>query len=242
MLNKEKHDAIMKNVLVDIYSDNLLAANLVFKGGTACYLFYNLPRFSVDLDFNLIDVNLTEEVFEKIKKIAAKYGKVERPYIKRHTIFAMIAYAKGFQKIKIEISIRSHDKDSEEIKNFMGVSFLVMKRRAMAANKLVALSERNRLANRDVFDVHWFLSNVNEWDVDEDIIKNKTGKSLVEYFEYLTDFVEKKVPETNILQGLGELISAKQKDWVKSHLKKDLIFQLRNYADSMRRSEEVAKI
>ncbi len=34
----------------DIYTDPMIGPILGFKGGTAVYLFYNLNRFSVDLD------------------------------------------------------------------------------------------------------------------------------------------------------------------------------------------------
>jgi len=44
----------MVQLLKDIYSDIELANYLGFKGGTALMFFYELPRFSVDLDFNLI--------------------------------------------------------------------------------------------------------------------------------------------------------------------------------------------
>jgi len=39
-----------------------------------------------------------------------------------------------------------------------------------------------------------------------------------------------------ILQGLGELLDAKQKDWVKNNLKKDLIFQLKLYREGLKKS------
>ena len=46
-----------------------------------------------------------------------------------------------------------------------------------------------------------------------------------------------KFDNKDILHGLGELLSAKQKDWVRNNLKKDLIFQLKNYADTLRRTK-----
>ena len=55
MLDHAKHRAVLINILKDIYSDPLLRTLLGFKGGTAAMLFYNLPRISVDLDFNLLD-------------------------------------------------------------------------------------------------------------------------------------------------------------------------------------------
>jgi len=62
----------MTQVLKDIYTDADLAAYLGFKGGTALMLFYELPRFSVDLDFNLLQPEKNEIVYQKIRKIALK--------------------------------------------------------------------------------------------------------------------------------------------------------------------------
>ena len=47
----------MGRILKDIYTDVSIAPLLGFKGGTCAYLFYGLPRFSVDLDFDLLEVN-----------------------------------------------------------------------------------------------------------------------------------------------------------------------------------------
>ncbi|PIZ76423.1 hypothetical protein COY05_01425 [Candidatus Peregrinibacteria bacterium CG_4_10_14_0_2_um_filter_38_24] len=65
MLNKEKHQLIMGQILRDIYSDTEISSLLGFKGGTCAYFFYNLPRFSVDLDFDLLkqDLILKEKIF-----------------------------------------------------------------------------------------------------------------------------------------------------------------------------------
>ena len=47
----------MGQILKDIYTDASISSLLGFKGGTCVYLFYNLPRFSVDLDFDLLTIN-----------------------------------------------------------------------------------------------------------------------------------------------------------------------------------------
>jgi len=49
------HNNLLVQILKDIYSDTDISPFLGFKGGTAAYLFYDLPRFSVDLDFDLLD-------------------------------------------------------------------------------------------------------------------------------------------------------------------------------------------
>ncbi|MCK5466183.1 nucleotidyl transferase AbiEii/AbiGii toxin family protein [Candidatus Parcubacteria bacterium] len=226
MLNRQKHEIILKNILKDIYSNNLLAPALGFKGGTACYLFYNLPRFSTDLDFNLLNTDKQNEVFDKIKIIAKKYGTVDEARIKRRTIFIMLSYEKGLQKIKIEISVRDYQ-DDFEIKNFLGISVLTMIPENMFAHKLVAVTERKRIANRDLFDLDYFFEK--NWDINERIIKLRTGKNLKKYLQYLIKFIEKEVKEKMILDGLGEVLSEKQKDWTKKNLKTNLIFKIKNY-------------
>jgi len=54
MLDKNKHREIMYSILRDIFSSDL-GKYLAFKGGTACYFFHGLDRFSTDLDFDLVD-------------------------------------------------------------------------------------------------------------------------------------------------------------------------------------------
>ena len=64
-VNITTHKNILIKILKDIYTDSSLGPLLGFKGGTAAYLFYSLNRFSVDLDFDLLNENKEQEVFEK---------------------------------------------------------------------------------------------------------------------------------------------------------------------------------
>ena len=226
MLNRQKHEIILKNILKDIYSDSLLAVALGFKGGTACYLFYDLPRFSTDLDFNLLNADQQNEIFEKLKSIAGKYGIISEARMKRKTIFILLSYKKGTQKIKMEISVRDYQ-DNFEIKNFLGISVLTMVKENMFAHKLVAAADRKKIANRDLFDLNYFFQK--NWDINERIIKLRTGKNLKNYLQSLAEFIDEKVKENTILDGLGEVLSESQKDWTRGNLKKDLIFKIRNY-------------
>jgi predicted nucleotidyltransferase component of viral defense system len=72
-----KHRNVLLMILKDIYSDTTISPSLGFKGGTALHLFYNLPRFSIDLDFDLLDEEKKEYVFKKILEIAEQYGKIK---------------------------------------------------------------------------------------------------------------------------------------------------------------------
>ena len=133
MLNKEKHQLIMGQILKDIYTDIMISPLLGFKGGTCAYLFYDLPRFSVDLDFDLLEINEENQkmIFEKIINILSEYGQIKDQYLKRFTIFAILSYGDDDHNIKIEISLRKfveNMNESYEIKEYLGISMFAAKK------------------------------------------------------------------------------------------------------------------
>lgn len=225
MLNKDLHKNVFVGILRDIYSDPLLRKNLGFKGGTAAMLFYDLPRFSVDLDFDLLNPELKNEVYQKLEKILSKFGKLTEMADKQHTLFFLVSYKKGERGLKVEVSKRII-KTAYEPKNFLGILMLVMKKEDMAAGKLAALLTRKRFAIRDVFDIWFFLKE--NWQINEEFLKEKTGLSLKQALKKARLLVE-KVKKTELLSGLGELVDNKQKAWVREHLQKDLTFYLKLY-------------
>lgn len=93
-----KHKFFMMQILKDIYSDRELSVCLGFKGGTALMFFYNLPRFSVDLDFNLLDKSKEEAVFGKMRRILLKYGKIDDEAMKFYGPIIVLDYGAGERK------------------------------------------------------------------------------------------------------------------------------------------------
>lgn len=228
-LNTTTHRNILIKILKDIYTDNSLGPLLGFKGGTATHLFYGLNRFSVDLDFDLLDKTKKEEVFEKVEKIVKEYGVIKKKMDKRQTLFILLSYSEEAQNIKIEISKRNFG-SQYEVKNYLGISMLVMKPEDMFAHKLVAMTERGKTANRDIFDIHFFLKN--NWEVNKEIVEKRTKMRFTDYLRKCIKFM-KNMPDKGILFGIGELIDKKQKAWVKLNLKQDTIFLLRLYRSNI---------
>jgi len=225
MLDKGKHQSVMVNILREFYSDPKLRSILGFKGETAAFLFYELPRISVDLDFDILDEGKLPIVFEKVKKILTNFGELREATNKRYTLFFLLSYGKGERKIKVEISKRKSI-SSFEMKNYLGISVLVMKKEDMIAGKLAALLTRKRFAARDLFDLWFFLKQ--GWEINEKKVKENTNLSLVQALRKAIKIVQ-QVPENRILNGLGELLDSKQKQGVREKLKEDLIFQIRLY-------------
>ncbi len=229
VLSKDLHRDAFVTILREIYSDTLLRTNLGFKGGTAAMLFYKLPRFSVDLDFDLLYPEKKEEVFKRLKVILSKYGTVKEASDKHHTLFFLLSYKTGERGLKVEISKRIVN-SAYVPKNFLGISMLVMKEEDMVAGKLAALLTRKKFANRDMFDLWFFLKE--QWQINEEFLKEKSGLSLQEALEKAQPLV-KNVKPIELLSGLGELLDNKQKAWARAHLQDDLIFYLKLYLSNI---------
>lgn len=217
-----KHKAILLQILKEIYSDSSISPFLGFKGGTAALLFYGLDRNSVDLDFDLLDKSKTEEVFEKIHKICSSYGIVSDSYLKKSNLLNVISYAPGAQKIKVEVNTRDFG-SRYELKTFLGISMLVMVKEDAYAHKLMAMYERIGKTSRDVYDVYFFEKK--GWEINQAIVESRSGKT---FKETLVDCVAllNRMDNKHILDGLGELLSEPQKDWVRAKLKEETIFLL----------------
>lgn len=129
----------------------------------------------------------------------------------------------GAQNIKVEINKRDFN-CAYEIKQYLGLSIKVMVQADMVANKLVAMHERIGHANRDIYDVWFFLSN--HWPVNRSIVKLRTNMQYSDFLKACILDLESSNNRT-ILAGMGELLSSKQKAWVKAHLIEETIFLLR---------------
>jgi predicted nucleotidyltransferase component of viral defense system len=213
-------------VLKDIYTNLEIGPFLGFKGGTAAYLFYNLSRFSVDLDFDLLDEAQGDFIFESVQKILEGYGLVREARKKRFSFFYLLSYANKIEhayNIKVEINLRNFG-SRYEVRSYLGISMKVMVQEDMVAHKLVAMYERLGTTNRDIFDTWFFLKN--NWPINEKIIEKRTNMTMKEFLQKCINELE-SMSDRGILSGLGELLDAKQKIWAKEKLRTDTIFLLK---------------
>ncbi|ETB63653.1 TPA: hypothetical protein DIC38_03360 [Candidatus Nomurabacteria bacterium] len=225
-LNYGIHKNILVQILIDIYSDTTISPYLGFKGGTAAYLFYGLDRYSVDLDIDILDESKEDYIFEQVEKIVRKYGEVKEAQKKKYNLIFLLSYenkAKNAQNVKIEINRRQFG-SKYDVRAFNGVSMLVMIKEDMFAHKLVAMHERLGETNRDIFDV-WFFSK-NNWEINKEIVEKRTGMTYKKFLKLCIKELE-DMDNNDILKGLGELVTDKQKAWIKSKLKLETIIQLK---------------
>jgi predicted nucleotidyltransferase component of viral defense system len=227
MVSINKYKFFLVQVLKDIYSNIELANYLGFKGGTALMFFYDLPRFSVDLDFNLLDTTKEKTVYEKVREILLKYGKIRDEAMKFHGPVVVLDYGVGERNLKVEISNRQWD-DHYEIKNLLGIHMRVMVAPDMFAHKLCALLDRGEVANRDIFDSWFFMQR--QTPLNKEIVETCVGMSLADYIQKCIDYLE-RASDRGMLNGLGELMDEDIKKFVRTKLRAEIISLLRFYKE-----------
>jgi predicted nucleotidyltransferase component of viral defense system len=225
MLDPTIHKRVLLQILKAIFSDFDIGPIVGFKGGTAAFLFYDLDRFSVDLDFDLLVLERELEVFEKMISILKRFGELKRVDRKRFSLVFILGYflkADTAQNIKVEINLRQFG-SKFEIKNYLGIPMKVMAPADMVAHKLVAFYERAGKTNRDIYDAWFFLEK--RFPINLEMIEKRTGLTPQSFFKTCLDRLN-EIHDSHILAGMGELLTDSQKVWVKKNLRKELIFQI----------------
>lgn len=227
MIDVNKHKFFMLQILKEIYSDIELANYLGFKGGTALMFLYDLPRFSTDLDFNLLNKDKEELLYQKVRNILLKFGKIHDEAMKFYGPLIVFNYGVGERKLKVEISNREFD-NRYEIKTLLGIRMKVMVLPDMFAHKLCALLDRNELTNRDIFDVHYFMTL--RTPVNKQLVESRMQLSWDDYLQKCIQSLE-KLSDKGMLNGLGELMDEKTKQFVRTKLRTETIGLLRLYKE-----------
>ncbi|MBR5440406.1 MAG: nucleotidyl transferase AbiEii/AbiGii toxin family protein, partial [Prevotella sp.] len=210
----QKHKLYMAQILSLIFKDKDLCNIVCFKGGTALMFFHDLPRFSTDLDFNLLDVEKQDSACQKIRQILMRFGIIDDDAQKYYGAVMVLNYGKGERMLKVEISTRQYD-NHYEMKTLAGTDIRVLTIPDMFAHKLCAMGER--LSPRDVFDV-WFFLQQKHASINEQIIFDRTGKSVAEYALWCAERVHEASPRL-LMQGLGEVVDdGRTKNFIKTKL------------------------
>lgn len=217
----------MVQILKEIYSDIELSNCLGFKGGSALMFFYDLPRFSVDLDFNLLDLSKEDAVYQKVRSILLKYGTIADEAKKFYGPVIVLDYGYSERKLKVEISNRMFN-DQYRIENLLGINMNVMIPADMFANKLCALLDRSTIANRDIFDCWFFMQK--QTPVNKAIVETRMNKTLSDYLLQCIEHLESKT-DKGLLNGLGELTDNEMKEFVRKKLRTETISLLKFYKE-----------
>ena len=107
--------------------------------------FHNLPRFSTDHDFNLLDVSKQDVVYNKVRQILLRFGTIDDEAKKLNVPILVLNYGKGERMLKVEISNRQYD-NHYETKTLAGTDIRVLTAPDMFATSYVLWVKDSHLA------------------------------------------------------------------------------------------------
>ena len=193
-----------------------------FYGGTCLRMFYDLPRFSEDMDFSLTqkrdDIHL-ENYFDAIreefnlagfdititKKEKKAFGKVESAFLKENTEAYDIKFqTKKTVKVKIELDtdppllFNTEQKLLMQPYSFMVRCFTLPDLYAGKMHALVYRAWQRRVKGRDWFDFEWYVRNGVPLSFRHLQERIREFNGVIVSPEEFMDLLRKKIVETDI--------------------------------------------
>ena len=165
LINKEH---IEKDYFQDVLLYNLFRKTnkLVFKGGTALYKIYKMPRFSEYLDFTMLE-NFGTEQLKQIVEGITKSMKWEIKSVRetKDSLLIKIGFngiITEYNTLRIDVSIKNKVLEGFEVKNYVPefidinpFSLRVLKLEEMVAEKIHSILTREKA--RDMYDLFFLL-------------------------------------------------------------------------------------
>jgi predicted nucleotidyltransferase component of viral defense system len=204
-----EQDLVICRSLVEIFSDELLSKNLVFRGGTALHklFLHPQPRYSEDIDLVQKDAGPIKEVIIRLRK-ALSY--ISEPVIKQkanNNTLLFRYYSENTTpislRLKVEINCREHFtvlgyKDvpfSIDTKWYKGAANIqTYELEELLGTKLRALYQRKK--GRDLFDLYKAII----------VAKPNIERIIKCYHEYMKFVVGKSPTKKQYLLNMDEKI------------------------------------
>ena len=187
---KEK-DYVEELFLDEIYT---VTGELVFKGGTALSKFYNSIRFSDDLDFSLMHDGggnrlsvLLDNVVDKISKeyplkIMRKKNNADMLVYELSVRGPLFEMLNKYQHLKIEVDKKASVIEKTEVfrrnppyLDLKPYTAVVMNRKEILSEKIVALLFRHNVKSRDLYDIYFLAKSGVDFEV------SRIDKKMKEY-------------------------------------------------------------
>ncbi len=220
-----QHQAMQQIVLAGLQKGGFFE-HAAFYGGTCLRIFYNLPRFSEDMDFSLTEKNPSihlENYFQAIQDVFAftgkevvitkkeklNFGRVESAFLKEDTsAYDIVFRTEKTIKVKIELDTDPPLLFDTEQKLLMKPYSLMVRCFTLPdlfAGKMHALVYRNwksRVKGRDWYDFEWY-------------IRFNVPLNFKHLQERIREFSGKEVSKEEFMQLLRERLSTADINQVK---------------------------
>jgi len=184
--------------------------HLAFKGGTALKLFYDLPRYSEDIDYDFLGKITPQEMMDILKTLVSKKKwEITDDAVKYNTILLELRFAGPERNFRVKIEISTREKELKTtIQSLRGVPVLTLEPSFLMTEKLITFVERK--AGRDIFDA-WYILN-NTYPLDENRLIKSYG-DLPTFIAKLSGVIH-KADSQKILRDTGKLLGLDYRSWI----------------------------
>jgi predicted nucleotidyltransferase component of viral defense system len=213
--NQYRENTIIEVIQAVAKSD--AGSHIAFKGGTALKLFYDLPRYSEDIDYDFLGKISPQRMMDILKYLVAKKKwEVTDDAVNYNTILLELRFAGPERNFRIKLEVSTREKELKTtIQSLRGVPVLTLEPSFLMTEKLITFVERK--AGRDIFDA-WFILN-NAYPLDENKLIDTFG-GLTNFFKALLKAIQ-KADSKKILRDTGKLLSLDQRNWINTSFLSD---------------------
>ncbi len=210
-----------ENVIIEIVQDlgkSKAGSQIAFKGGTALKLFFDLPRYSEDIDYDILPGASAEGLIGIITDRCTRKGwEITDSALKYHTILVELRFSGPDRNFHVKIEISTREKELKtSILPLRGVPIVTLEPSFLMTEKLFTFLDRQ--AGRDIFDA-WFILN-GAHPLDEPMIAHAFGNRSA-FFQELLNTVRKADPK-RILRDTGKLLNQDYRNWIQTSFLSDL--------------------
>lgn len=236
MILPNQKDALHKSKLYDllraIADNSFLISVLRFKGGTCASMLGFLDRFSVDLDFDLIDEKKLSEVRKELEKIFEQLELTIKDQSKKVPQYFLKYETKELSRntLRLDVSTTPAKENDYEAFTLREIDRVIHCQtvETMFANKLVAVINRFELlknfAGRDIFDLYSFFAN--GYSYKSAVIEERRGIKVLKYLKELKKFIEEKVSQKGIDEDITMLLPSEKFHKIRKNLKSNVLLFL----------------
>jgi len=210
------HKSYLNRVLIEIIDRTVLSQCLAFKGGTCAAMLGFLDRFSVDLDFDVIN-NADETILRQEFHLVFDYLGLMVAQELNNALMFRLRYPNDPGKrnnLKVSASSQFVKANTYKVVYIAEIDRMMTSQtvETMFANKLVAVTDRydlhKTIAGRDIYDIHHFF--MQGYTYNPDVIRERTGFEPKNYLDKLSAFIKQHVTQTTINEDLNMILPNKQ--------------------------------
>jgi hypothetical protein len=210
------HKSFLNRLLIEIIDRPVMAHNLALKGGTCASMLGLLDRFSVDLDFDVLEYADETILRNEFHRVFTYLGMTVINELSKG-LFFHIRYPSDQGKrnnLKVSASSVRVTANQYQVQYLAEIDrlFTCQTVETMFANKLVAVMDRYQIhqtvAGRDIYDIHYFF--IHGYGYHEPIIQERTGLASKKYIGILIEFIKEHITQTIINEDLNTLLPYKR--------------------------------